>query len=107
CSALEIVHADPSGTEAQVAPEVVAAILESGASIQVVIARAPTDGPDLARSDLLRVLAEQTRGQYTPIFSPASLAIALDRVADRMATELMIQYVAPAATTAGDVKVGT
>jgi hypothetical protein len=90
-----------------VAPEIVRAILDSGASIQVVIARAAGDGPDAGRADLLRVLADQTRGQYTPIFSPSSYAIALDRIADRMAAELMIEYVAPAGTAAGDVKVGT
>ena len=40
------------------------AILESGASIQVVIARAPTDGPDLARSDLLRTQLAFYRAQF-------------------------------------------
>jgi hypothetical protein len=105
-SAITVATAHPIGTAAQVSPEVVAAILESGANIQVVIARAPADSAEASRADLLRVLADQTRGQYTPIFSAASYAIALDRIADRMATELMIEYVAPAGSVAGDVKVG-
>jgi hypothetical protein len=105
-SAIVIVTAHPIGTTAQVAPDVVAAILESGANIQVVIARGATDGPESMRTDLLRVLAEQTHGQYTPIFAGASYAIALERIADRMAAELMIEYVAPAGSAPGDVKVG-
>jgi hypothetical protein len=106
-SAIVVVTARPVGSSADVAPGVVADILDSGANIQVVIARGANESPETARTDLLRVLAGQTRGQYTPIFSPASYAIALERIADRMATELMIQYVAPAGSTAGDVKVGT
>jgi hypothetical protein len=105
-SAIVVVTARPVGTSADVAPAVVANILDSGANIQVVIARAGNDSPDAARTDLLRVLAGQTHGQYTPIFSPSSYAIALERIADRMATELMIQYVAPVGSTPGDVKIG-
>jgi len=106
-SAIVVVTARPVGTSAEVPPAVVADILDSGAKIQVVIARGANDNPDTARTDLLRVLAAQTRGQYTPIFSPASYAIALERIADRMAAELMIEFVAPAGSAAGDVKVGT
>jgi hypothetical protein len=105
-SAIVVVTARPVGTSAEIAPSVVAEILDSGANIQVVIARGANDSPETARTDLLRVLAGQTRGQYTPIFSPASYAIALERIADRMAAELMIEYVAPAGSTPGDVKIG-
>jgi hypothetical protein len=105
-SAIVVVTARPVGSSADVAPGVVADILDSGATIQVVIARGANESPETARTDLLRVLAGQTRGQYTPIFSPASFAIALERIADRMATELMIQYVAPAGSSPGDVKIG-
>jgi hypothetical protein len=106
-SAIVVVTAHAIGTASPVSADVVAAIVDSGASVQVVIVRGATDTPDAAQNDLLRVLAGQTRGQYTPIFSAASFAIALDRIADRMASEVMIQYVAPAGTAAGDVKVGT
>jgi hypothetical protein len=106
-SAIAVVTARPVGTSAEVAPAVVADILDSGANIQVVIARDANESPDTARTDLLRVLAAQTRGQYTPIFSPASYAIALDRIADRMAAELMIEFVAPAGSAPGDIKIGS
>lgn len=104
-SAIVIATAHTIGASAAVSPEVVRSILDSGANIQVITARLAGDlKPDT--SDLLRVLADQTHGQYTRIFSPASYAIALDRIADRMATELMIEYVAPAKSAAGDVKIG-
>ena len=57
--------------------------------------------------DVLREVATLTRGQYTTIYSPASYAIALDRLADRLATELMIQYLAPPdAPPGGEVRAG-
>jgi hypothetical protein len=105
-AAVVVVTARPVGTSAEVPPAVVADILDSGANIQVVIARGANDSPETARTDLLRVLAEQTHGQYTAIFSPASYAIALERLADRMAAELMIEYVAPAGSAPGEVKIG-
>jgi hypothetical protein len=82
-------------------------ILRSGASVYVVANRA--DGaaaPDQPGDDVLRALAEQTRGQYTAIYSSASYAIALDRLADRFATEMMIEYLVPGAEPSGDVRVG-
>jgi len=83
-------------------------ILGSGATVHVVAGRpsaqdgaVPADVPDL-----LRVLADQSHGMYTAIFSTASYAIALDRLADRLATEMMVQYLVPAGSQAGDVRVG-
>ena len=54
----------------------------------------------------MRLLADQTRGQFTAIFSPASYSAALDRLADRLAIEMMIQYLVPPGPKAGDVQVG-
>jgi len=54
----------------------------------------------------LRVIADQTKGQFTAIFSPASFDAALDRLADRLAIEMMVQYVVPPGPRAGDVRVG-
>jgi hypothetical protein len=56
--------------------------------------------------DVLRGLADQTRGQYTQVFSAASFSIALDRLADRLSAEMMVEYLVPAAASAGDVRVG-
>jgi hypothetical protein len=82
-------------------------ILESGATIHVVAGRLRhTEDRSPAAPDMLRGLADQTLGQYTGIFATASYAIALDRLADRMATELMIEYLVPPGPPAGDVRVG-
>lgn len=86
-------------------------ILASGAAIHVVESRAaPANAADRSVPadvpDLLRVLSDQTHGQYATIFSPVSYSIALDRLADRLSAEMMIQYLVPPNTTAGDVRVG-
>jgi hypothetical protein len=83
-------------------------ILQSGAAVHV-IEMGPTmnttDGL-LDVPDLLRVLADQTHGQFTSIFSSASFPSALDRLADRLSAEMMVEYLVPPNTTAGDVRVG-
>jgi hypothetical protein len=86
-------------------------ITESGAAVHVVESQASQlDATDAlggdAVPDLLRVLADQTHGQYTTIFSSASYGTALDRLADKLSAELMIQYLVPAGEPAGDVQVG-
>ncbi len=85
-------------------------ILDSHAAVHVVGRRPPAapepDSP-APPADVLRELATLSHGQYTTIYSPASYSIALDRLADRMATEMMIQYLAPPGGSAGsDVRVG-
>jgi hypothetical protein len=55
---------------------------------------------------VLREIGTLTHGQYTTIYSPASYAIALDRLADRLASEMMIQYLTTDAAPAPDVRVG-
>ena len=58
-------------------------------------------------SDVLKEVSSLTRGQYTTIYSTASYAIALDRLADRLATEIMVQYlVPPGAPAGGQVRAG-
>ena len=52
------------------------------------------------------MIADQTKGQFTAIFSPASFDAALDRLADRLAIEMMVQYMVPPGPKAGDVRVG-
>ena len=82
-------------------------ILKTGAPVHVVANRAGESSAAGASDDVLRAVAEQTRGQYTVIYSSASYAVALDRLADRLATEVMIEYLIPAGETpAGDVRVG-
>jgi hypothetical protein len=73
-----------------------------------VIARREAEVPGMAAAaDALREVTELTHGQYTTIYSPASYAIALDRLADRMASELMVQFLVPPNVPAtSDVKAG-
>lgn len=107
-SAIVIVAAGPIDATQLVQGDLLPAILESGTTIHVVAGRTAgvSDTPDAAPPDLLRVLSDQTHGQYTAIFSSASYGIALDRLADRLAVELMVSYLVPPDTASGDVKVG-
>ena len=88
-------------------PRVLTPILETGAPVYVIANHAAESASAGRADDVLRAVAEQTHGQYTPIYSAASYAVALDRLADRLATEMMIEYFMPAGETpAGDVRVG-
>jgi hypothetical protein len=90
--------------------ELLAPIFDSGAIVHVVTNRSSNRNlPGMAGrfSDMLRGLTDQTRGQYTSIFSAASYQVALDHLADRLSSEMMIEFIEPAgATPADDVKVG-
>jgi hypothetical protein len=85
-------------------------IIETGAILHVVIKRAasgpPETGAALGRSAPVRALVQQTRGQYTPIYTAASYNAALDQIANRMAAEIMIEYLVPPRSKANDVKIG-
>lgn len=54
----------------------------------------------------LRALADQTHGEFTMIYSSASYQPALDRLADRLTSEMMIEYLVPPGSRPLDVKVG-
>ncbi|MQA31016.1 MAG: hypothetical protein GEU82_14490 [Luteitalea sp.] len=106
-SAIVILTSRALGFVESTATERLPAVLDSGATVHVIAARlSPADDRAPDAPDLLRGLAEQTHGQYTGIFTTASYAIALDRLADRMATEMMIEYLVPPGPAAGDVRVG-
>ena len=85
-------------------------ILDSLAAVHIVVnGNPPGDASDPRARPLetLRTLADQTRGELTVIFSPASYQVALDRLADRLAPELMIEYLVPSASSHGnDVSLG-
>ncbi len=58
-------------------------------------------------TETLRALADETHGQFTTIYSSASYQVALDRLADRLAPQLMVEYVVPVGSTSGnDVQLG-
>jgi hypothetical protein len=106
-SAIVVVAARAIDATDPVRGDLLPVIIESGANVHVVEARSGAPAvAERADADLLRVIAGQTRGQYTMIYSAASFSIALDRLADRLAAELMIQYLVPPGGRTGDVKVG-
>ena len=107
-SAVVVVATGVVDASAPVRGELLPQILESGAAVHVVRVQPALEGPSGGEppEDLLRVIADQTKGQFTAIFSPASLDAALDRLADRLAIEMMVQYLVPAGPRTGDVRVG-
>jgi hypothetical protein len=106
-SAIIVVSAAPVST---VPAEVLTPILASGAAVHVVVHRgatAPPDGTPGQSSEALQALADETRGQFMTIYSAASYQVALDRLADRLAPELLVEYVVPVGSSHGnDVSVG-
>jgi len=110
-SAIVVISASAVDATRQAAGAVLTPILDSGAIVHVVGRYAANHPDGLAgrNADMLRALASETHGQFTAIYSPASFQIALDRLADRLTTEMLIQYIVPsaaAAAPASDVKVG-
>jgi hypothetical protein len=105
-SAIIVAAAAPIDAAAPVRGELLPAIQSSGAMVHVVQGQAAGAAPEPDQPDLLRVLADQTRGQFTAIFASVSFAAALDRLADRLAIEMMVQYLVPAGPKPGDVRVG-
>jgi hypothetical protein len=80
----------------------IAAIVGSGATVHAIVNQSGGAGGVVQ----LRQLVTQTRGELTPIYSAASYQAALDRLADRLLTELLIEYISPVGSKATDVKVG-
>jgi hypothetical protein len=110
-SAIVILSANPDSIEAVTEgadrADAAAAVVASGAIVHI-IASVPggSAATDRGRASALRGLAEQTRGQFITIYTAASFEAALDQIATRMASELMIEYLVPNGSTARDVKVG-
>jgi len=104
-SVVVVISARPVDPEEQAANERFTPILESGAAVHVIALRS-ADSASAEPIDLLRALADQTRGQYVPIYATASYGIALDRLADTLATQVMIDYMVPAGSSGEDAKIG-
>ena len=106
-SAIVVVSATPEDASRGQTDELVAPIIDSGAALHV-IANVPAQPAGDARpGPSLRALAQQTHGEYTAIYAAASYQAALDRLADRMNAEMMIEYLVPVGSKPNDVKVGT
>ena len=104
-SAIVIVSATPEDTSRGTMEEMVAPVVDSGAAVHV-IANRPAPVAEPAARQPLRALAAQTHGEFTTIYSAASYQSALDRLADRMSSEMMIEYLVPVGSKPNDVKVG-
>src|SRR3954468_1273798 len=99
-SAIVILSASPTDASRDPVDALIAPVVDSSAILHV-IANRPGSG---ART--LRALAEQSRGEFTVIYSAPSYQAALDRLADRLAGEMLIEYLVPAGSKPNDVKVG-
>jgi hypothetical protein len=89
--------------------EMIAPIIDSRAVLHVIANRGALiqGGTGQIRSGgVLRSIADQTRGAFTVIYSPSSYQAALDRVAERLTSEMMIEYLVPPGSKPIDVKVG-
>ena len=107
-SAVIVIAAARVDANALVRGDLLPHIIESGAAVHVVQAQLGDNSAsgDPSEPDLLRLIVDQTHGQFTPIFSSVSYTAALDRLADRLAIEMMVQYLAPPGPKIGDVQVG-
>ena len=106
-SAIVIVSAAPLDEMPDTSEQVLAPIIDSGAVVHVIANRAGTGAGAAAQAvTAVRSLAEQTHGDFTSIYTAASYQSALDRLADRLSTELMIEYLVPNGSKPIDVKVG-
>ena len=92
----------------QETPDVmIASVIDSNATLHVIANRPGQTAAGGQRSTpALKALAEQSRGEFTVIYSAASYQAALDRLADRLAAEMLIEYLVPVGSKPNDVKVG-
>jgi hypothetical protein len=109
-SAIVVVSASATDDSHPNADDIVGPIVNSGATLHVIANRparvAPTDPAGSSTAALLRTVVEQTRGQFRTIYTAASYQAALDQLAERLTSELMVEYLVPLQSKAGDVKVG-
>ena len=98
-SAVVVLSAAPGENDANNSP---ADLVGSGAIVHAIVNQAAGS----AGVPELRTLVTQTRGELTPIYSAASFQAALDRLVDRLSSELLVEYISPAGSNASDVKVG-
>ena len=108
-SALVVLSATPADSSRMSPTDMVASIVDSRAVLHVIANRSTQIVGQMGQirsGTALRQIAEQTRGQYTVIYSPASYQPALDRLSDRLTSEMMVEYLVPPGSKPMDVKVG-
>jgi hypothetical protein len=87
-------------------PDLAAPIIDSGAVLHAIVTRSGPNTPLAGAMATIQRLSEQTHGQFTPIYSSASYQVALNRLADRLTSEMMIEYIVPPRSAATDIQVG-
>src|SRR5204863_333183 len=88
-SAIVILSATAADASHNPADEMIAPIVDSNASLHVVGNRPGlTATAGLRSNPALRALAEQSHGEFTVIYSASSYQAALDRLADRLTSEM-------------------
>jgi hypothetical protein len=105
-SAIVALSATPEDASRITTAEASAPIVDSGAALHVIANRHGAAGGGPPGGQTLRALAGQTHGEFTTIYSAASYQAALDRLADRLTSEMMIEYIVPVGSKPRDVKVG-
>jgi hypothetical protein len=106
-SAIVMLSATGADASGGASDEKIAPIVDSNAILHVIANRpGQTASGGLRSNPALRALAEQSRGEFTVIYSAASYQAALDRLADRLTSEMLIEYLVPVGSKPNDVKVG-
>jgi hypothetical protein len=106
-SCIVILSATPTDSSTDSPDEMIAPVVDSNATLHVIANRPGQTAAGTQRSSAaLRAVAEQSRGEFTVIYSAASYQAALDRLADRLTSEMMIEYLVPVGSKPNDVKVG-
>jgi hypothetical protein len=106
-SCIVILSATQDDASRDAPDEMIAPVVDSNATLHVIANRPGQTAAGGQRSNpALRALAEQSRGEFTVIYSAASYQAALDRLADRLTSEMMIEYLVPVGSKPNDVKVG-
>jgi hypothetical protein len=106
-SCIVVLSATQADASRETLDEMIASVIDSNATLHVIANRPGQTTASGQRSNpALRALAEQSRGEFTVIYSAASYQAALDRLADRLTGEMMIEYLVPVGSKPNDVKVG-
>ena len=106
-SAIVILSATAADASQNPSDAMIAPIVDSNAILHVIANRpGQAAGTGQRSNPALRALVEQSRGEFTVIYSAASYQAALDRLADRLSSEMLIEYLVPVGSKPNDVKVG-
>jgi len=106
-AAIVIISATADDASTGTIEELSAPVVDSGAAVHVIANRPGPAAAGAAPRPTIRALAQQTHGEFTTVYAAASYQAALDRLADRMNAEMMIEYLVPVGSKPVDVKVGT